>query len=110
MPGDGGNGGNGGGGGGVNMQMHCLIEEHEPVLPPPRTWYKRVPSEGQVPWRQPRTRSGSRRGRYRRSRSRSCSSPRRPGGSRAARAARLAATAATAAMPAAVEASTAREG
>ena len=44
--GDGGNGGNGGGGGGVNMQMHCLIEEHEPVLPPPRTWYKRVPSEG----------------------------------------------------------------
>ena len=46
MPGDGGNGGNGGGGGGVNMQMHCLVEEHEPVLPPSETWYKRVPSEG----------------------------------------------------------------
>ena len=33
--GDGG-GGNCGGEGGVNMQMHCLDEEHEPELPPPR--------------------------------------------------------------------------
>ena len=36
--GDGGDGGgNAGGDGGVNMQMHCLVEEHEPVLPPPQT-------------------------------------------------------------------------
>ena len=32
----GGDGGDGGeGDGGVNMQMHCLVEEHEPELPPP---------------------------------------------------------------------------
>ena len=36
--GDGGDGGGGGGEGGVNMQMHGLDEEHEPVLPPPQTW------------------------------------------------------------------------
>ena len=30
-----GGGGEGGGGGGVNMQMHCLDEEHEPELTPP---------------------------------------------------------------------------
>ena len=39
--GDGGDGGGDGGDGGVNMQMHCLDEEHEPVLPPPKT--KRSP-------------------------------------------------------------------
>ena len=33
--GDGGNGGSVGGDGGVNMQMHCLDEEHEPELSPP---------------------------------------------------------------------------
>ena len=33
--GDGGNGGGVGGEGGVNMQMHFLLEEHEPELPPP---------------------------------------------------------------------------
>ena len=36
--GDGGAGGDvGGDGGWVNMQMHCLDEEHGPVLPPPKT-------------------------------------------------------------------------
>ena len=30
---DGGSGGGVGGDGGVNMQMHCLDEEHEPELP-----------------------------------------------------------------------------
>ena len=38
--GDGGGGGGAGGAGGdggVNMQMHLLIEEHEPVLSPPIT-------------------------------------------------------------------------
>ena len=35
--GDGGSGGGVGGEGGVNMQMHWLYEEHEPVLPPPQT-------------------------------------------------------------------------
>ena len=30
-----GDGGNVGGEGGVNMQKHCLYEEHEPKLPPP---------------------------------------------------------------------------
>ena len=35
--GDGGEGGDGGGGGGGNMQMHCLFEAHEPVLPAPQT-------------------------------------------------------------------------
>ena len=48
--GDGGDGGDGGGeggdgsdggDGGVNMQMHCLDEEHEPRLPPPKTKRKR---------------------------------------------------------------------
>ena len=34
--GEGGEGGGIGGEGGVNMQMHCLDEEHEPVLPPPK--------------------------------------------------------------------------
>ena len=35
---DGGNDGGGGGGdSGVNMQMHLLLEEHEPVLRPPKT-------------------------------------------------------------------------
>ena len=36
--GGGGGGGSGGGGGngGVNMQMHCLDEEHKPVLLPPK--------------------------------------------------------------------------
>ena len=34
----GGGGGNAGGDGGVNVQMHCLDEEHKPVLPPPQTW------------------------------------------------------------------------
>ena len=33
----GGEGGGSGGDGGVNMQMHGLDEEHEPVLPPPKT-------------------------------------------------------------------------
>ena len=33
--GDGGNGGGVGGDGGVNMQMHFLLEEHEPELPLP---------------------------------------------------------------------------
>ena len=33
----GGDGGDVGGDGGVNMQMHCLDEEHEPELPPPKT-------------------------------------------------------------------------
>ena len=33
----GGQGGDDGGDGRVNMQMHCLDEEHEPVLPPPQT-------------------------------------------------------------------------
>ena len=33
--GDGGNVGGVGGEGGVNMQMHFLLEEHEPELPPP---------------------------------------------------------------------------
>ena len=33
--GDGGNGGGVGGDGGVNMQMHCLDEEHKPELPLP---------------------------------------------------------------------------
>ena len=33
--GDGGCGGGVGGDGGVNMQMHFLLEEHEPVLPLP---------------------------------------------------------------------------
>ena len=33
--GDGGNGGGVGGEGGVNMQMHFLLEVHEPELPPP---------------------------------------------------------------------------
>ena len=36
--GDGGDGGGGNGGGGVNMQMHDRDEEHEPVLPPPKTY------------------------------------------------------------------------
>ena len=35
--GDGGDGGGSGGEGGVNMQMHGWDEEHEPVLPPPKT-------------------------------------------------------------------------
>ena len=35
--GDGGSGGDVGGDGGVNMQMHGVDEEHEPVLPPPKT-------------------------------------------------------------------------
>ena len=35
--GEGGDGGGAGGDGGGNMQMHFWIEEHEPVLPPPRT-------------------------------------------------------------------------
>ena len=35
--GDGGDGGGVGGEGGVNMQMHCLDEEHEPELPLPYT-------------------------------------------------------------------------
>ena len=36
--GGGGNGeGGGGGDGGVNMQMHFVFGEHEPVLPPPKT-------------------------------------------------------------------------
>tara|TARA_B100000795_G_scaffold234111_1_gene193151 strand:+ start:364 stop:504 length:141 start_codon:yes stop_codon:yes gene_type:complete len=37
--GEGGEGGNAGGDGGgiIKMQMHCLAEEHEPVLPPPTT-------------------------------------------------------------------------
>ena len=35
--GDGGDGGGDGGDGGVNMQMHCLDEEHEPVLRSPKT-------------------------------------------------------------------------
>ena len=35
--GDGGEGGNAGGDGGANMQMHCLDEEHEPVLRLPKT-------------------------------------------------------------------------
>ena len=34
--GDGGGGGNAGGDGGVNMQMHLLLEEHGPLLPPPK--------------------------------------------------------------------------
>ena len=33
--GDGGSGGDVGGDGGVNMQMHFLLEEHEPELPLP---------------------------------------------------------------------------
>ena len=33
--GDGGKGGDVGGDGGVNMQMHFLLEEHEPELSPP---------------------------------------------------------------------------
>ena len=33
--GDGGKGGDAGGEGGVNMQMHFLLEEHEPELSPP---------------------------------------------------------------------------
>ena len=33
--GDGCSGGDAGGEGGVNMQMHCLDEEHEPELPTP---------------------------------------------------------------------------
>ena len=33
----GGGGGNAGGDGGVNMQMHLLLEEHGPTLPPPKT-------------------------------------------------------------------------
>ena len=33
--GSGGDGGNAGGDGGVNMQMHFLLEEHEPELPTP---------------------------------------------------------------------------
>ena len=33
--GDGGSGGGVGGDGGVNMQMHLLMEEHEPELPLP---------------------------------------------------------------------------
>ena len=32
--GDGGNGGGVGGDGGVNLQMHFLLEEHEPELSP----------------------------------------------------------------------------
>ena len=35
--GDGGDGGNAGGDGGVNMQMHLLLEEHEPALTPLKT-------------------------------------------------------------------------
>ena len=35
--GDGGKGGDAGGEGGVNMQMHFLLEEHEPELSPPYT-------------------------------------------------------------------------
>ena len=35
--GEGGEGGGIGGEGGVNMQMHCLDEEHEPVLSLPET-------------------------------------------------------------------------
>ena len=35
--GDGGDGGDAGGDGGANMQMHCLDEEHEPVLLSPKT-------------------------------------------------------------------------
>ena len=35
--GDGGKGGDAGGEGGVNMQMHFLLEEHEPELPLPYT-------------------------------------------------------------------------
>ena len=35
--GDGGEGGGAGGEGGVDLQMHCLYEEHEPGLPPPQT-------------------------------------------------------------------------
>ena len=35
--GDGGSGGGVGGEGGVNMQMHFLLEEHEPELPTPLT-------------------------------------------------------------------------
>ena len=39
--GSGGDGGNAGGDGGVNMQMHFVLEEHEPVLPPSKTWRAR---------------------------------------------------------------------
>ena len=35
--GDGGDGGSAGGDGGVDLQMHCLYEEHKPGLPPPQT-------------------------------------------------------------------------
>ena len=35
--GEGRGGGGEGGAGGVNMQMHCLREEHEPELPAPTT-------------------------------------------------------------------------
>ena len=36
--GDGGNGGSAGGDGGVNMQMHCLDEEHVPELLLPKSF------------------------------------------------------------------------
>ena len=45
----GGGGGEGGGDGGVNMQMHFRLEEHEPVLPPPKTQRVRVDQRSRQP-------------------------------------------------------------